>query len=213
MSDQNLYIQIENGIPISHPVIEENLKMFFPDLDPNNPPEGFCRFVKSPVPEPGTNEIIDSVSYELSNYYTDLYGVKTYVDIYHMKDISLYDKSEIVDRFKELSPQQADWVFDYATDSLVPPIPKPDDGEEYVWMYPNETVGENQGKWINVKEIKPVVASPEEFEALFEAMKELGMEINSNNMAEIPQSLIDELISGIRASTVPVAPEGPPESN
>ncbi len=208
--EENLYIKIENGQAVSHPSVESNLRLFFPDISPTNIPEGFARFVKQPMPELTENQMIDTITYELSNYYTDLYETPTYVEYYHLKDIREVGQDEIIQRYKEMNPLEADWVFDQATQKLVPPIAKPDDGKEYVWMYPNLTVGENQGKWVDASTVRPMQGSEEDFAPMFAAMRELGLDINSSNMADIPPEIIEELIASIKASTVaqPEEPQG-----
>lgn len=196
---ENLFIKIENNVVVNHPVLESNLRMFYPDLDPENPPDGFVKFVRSEVPVTKPNEIIDGVSYEISNYLTDLYKTKTYTDIYNIREITPTDKTAMVEQFKQMNPEQADWIFDHSTDTLVPPIPKPQDGEKYVWMLPNKTIGETEGRWINEKEV--VSASKEEFDAMFQAMKELELEINSSKAANVSSNTVQEIIDGIKKST------------
>lgn len=199
MENENFYLKIENNIPVNHPVLESNLRMFYPDLDPNDPPEGWAKFIRSEVPTIQPNEIIEGVSYEISNYLTDLYKTKTYTDIYNIREITSSDKAVMIEQYKQMNPEQSDWVFDEATDTLIPPIPKPTDGEEYVWMLPNKTIGETEGRWINKKEV--VSASKEEFDAMFQAMKELQLEINNSSSANVSSNTVQELIDDIKKST------------
>lgn len=137
----NFYIKIEDGHPVSHPVSEENLKMFFPNLDPNNPPEGFERFVREPMPKPDGYQIYENTSYEISNYYTDKYNTRTWVDVHHMRDMTDEEKQFVIDEFKRLNPQIDDWVYDEGNKVLMPPIPRPDDGKDYIWF-------KNGGEWL-----------------------------------------------------------------
>lgn len=199
MENENFYLKIENNIPVNHPVLESNLRMFYPDLDPSDPPEGWAKFIRSEVPTIQPNEIIEGVSYEISNYLTDLYKTKTYTDIYNIREITSSDKAVMIEQYKQMNPEQSDWVFDEATDTLIPPIPKPTDGEEYVWMLPNKTIGETEGRWINKKEV--VSASKEEFDAMFQAMKELQLEINNSSSANVSSNTVQELIDDIKKST------------
>lgn len=45
-----LFIQIENGQPIQHPIMEKNLLQAFPGTDIENLPERFANFVRVPQP-------------------------------------------------------------------------------------------------------------------------------------------------------------------
>lgn len=202
MENQNFYLKIENGKSVNHPIAEENLKQFFPDINPTNPPNGYVRFVRLPQPEIDEKHILDHISYELNDEYTRLNGTPTYTDVYHVVEISDEQKQKMIEEYKKMNPQQADWIFDEATQTLIPPIPKPTDGKEYLWMYPNETIGETQGRWVEKQEV--VDANAQEFEALFQAMKELGVEINSN----MTQEEVQELIEMIK-NTVLQPPETP----
>jgi len=111
----DLYIQIKNNEPFEHPITDWNMKMIFPNLDPENPPEGFARFHREPHPELTFFQIVDKVTYELSNYYTDLYKTKTWTDVYHIRD-----KTQ-----EELNIKE---------EEIIDAPPKPDDGKEYFWV-------------------------------------------------------------------------------
>jgi hypothetical protein len=174
-----LFIRIdENGNPASHPITERNLRDFFSDLDPNNPPEGFARFERTPYPELNSHQVVEKVTYELSNYYTDLYGTKTWSDVYHIRDLSDEEVGVMIKEFKDLNPDLADWVYDADQKALVAPIPKPNDGKNYVWS-PNKTM------WIQV----PDDLDTDQF---FAAARELGFELTNN----------ENLDKGITAETV-----------
>lgn len=47
-----LFIQIENGLPINHPIVEKNFQEAFPHIDTNNLPPEFARFVRVSEPDP-----------------------------------------------------------------------------------------------------------------------------------------------------------------
>jgi len=117
----DLYIQLKDGEPFEHPIPDWNMKMFFPDLDPSNPPEGFGRFERVPYPELTPTQIVDKINYELSNYYTDLYKTKTWTDVYHVRDLSQEELDKI-------------------NNDSIPP--KPNDGKDYYY-------DDNLKKWID----------------------------------------------------------------
>jgi hypothetical protein len=47
-----LFIQIENGMPINHPIVEKNFCEVFPHIDINNLPPEFARFERVYEPDP-----------------------------------------------------------------------------------------------------------------------------------------------------------------
>lgn len=58
-----LYIQIKNGKPFEHPILEENLKQAFPDIDVDNLPDNFANFQRIQQPFVNEDEIAE-VTYE-----------------------------------------------------------------------------------------------------------------------------------------------------
>jgi hypothetical protein len=78
MEDIELYIKVEKGEPVDDPIAGWNMRMFWPDCNPNNVPKGYERFTRKPLPELKDNEYIDGVEYVRSNYgWTDHYIIKT----------------------------------------------------------------------------------------------------------------------------------------
>lgn len=59
-----LYIQIENGQPLGHPILEDNFCAAFPGIDPDNLPSTFARFVRVAAPQIGPWEAYEGVTYE-----------------------------------------------------------------------------------------------------------------------------------------------------
>ena len=66
--DEELYIRVENGKPVDHPIAGWNLRMFYPDLNPENLPKGFERFTRIEAPELGEYEVMVGTEYAKSNY-------------------------------------------------------------------------------------------------------------------------------------------------
>jgi hypothetical protein len=120
----DLYIQIKDGIPFEHPIPDWNMKMFFSDLNPNNPPEGYARFVRLPYPLLEEYKVVDSIDYVLSEEYTKLYGTPTYTDLYRIRDMT----QEEIDSLKPVEPS--------------PEVPDDDEEEHYFFA-------EGINKWIN----------------------------------------------------------------
>lgn len=145
MVDQSLFIKLnENGRPESHPILEQNLADMIKDFDPANPPEGFVKFVKTPLPEMHPYEKYSYLDYEHSPELSEKYGQETWHEVHHTVRMNEQERNEIIKKYKKMNPELNDWVFDDNTMSLVPPIPKPQDGKDYYWNVDAKTWQENK---------------------------------------------------------------------
>jgi len=79
-----LFIQILNGTPIEHPILEDNFREVFPDIDIDNLPAAFAEFQRIPVPCLSINEIYEGVTYEWDN------GIVK--DVHHVREMSEEEK-------------------------------------------------------------------------------------------------------------------------
>lgn len=59
-----LFIRIKNGQPFEHPILGENFKQAFPDVDVDNLPDWVVRFQRVERPEIGIDEVYEGVTYE-----------------------------------------------------------------------------------------------------------------------------------------------------
>lgn len=59
-----LFIRIKNGQPFEHPILGENFKQAFPDVDVDNLPDWIVRFQRVKRPEVGIDEVYEGVTYE-----------------------------------------------------------------------------------------------------------------------------------------------------
>ena len=124
----NLYIQIENGQPINHPIMEDNLRQAFPEMDLNNLPETFARFERVPSPGVGIYEVSEGTTYEWVD------GIVK--DVHHIRAMTLEERTAKQDAAKDEWQQQggfASWIFNEEMCYFEPPIPYPADGKIYVW--------------------------------------------------------------------------------
>jgi len=62
-----LFIQIRNGEPYEHPILEDNFVLAFPDIDLNNLPENFARFERVPCDIDLDIYEVAEVSYQFIN--------------------------------------------------------------------------------------------------------------------------------------------------
>lgn len=123
-----LYIEIENGKPKNHPALEENLLQAFGTIPDNWVP--FKRIQKPPTaiyelfdPENSVYQIVDGI-------YQDVWVIR------HMtEEEKIVAQQLIKDSWASLpnSENFSAWVFDEATCSYIPPVPRPDDGKLYRW--------------------------------------------------------------------------------
>lgn len=122
----NFLIKIENGKPVNDPILEENLRFFYPDLDVNNPPEGYAKFVRKPYPELKPFQTIESTEYVIdikltveskTTVWTDKYNIGTLSEL----EIISIANAEIQDANERMRKQ------------FNAPYPAPKDGNLYVW--------------------------------------------------------------------------------
>ena len=124
----NLFIRIVNGQPFEHPILEDNFRLAFPDIDTNNLPESFAKFVRVKAPLLGPYEKNQTSSYQLVN------GV--YTDVYVCEQITTEEITAKQQAAKDEWAQNngfASWVFNEKSCSFEAPTAKPTDDEPYLW--------------------------------------------------------------------------------
>lgn len=125
-----LFIQIKNGQPFEHPISEDNFRQVFSNIDTNNLPESFARFVRSEAPVVGVYEVHDGVTYEWQD------GLVT--DLHHVRSMTSEEVAAKQDEAKAIWAERgyASWVFDEAICAFKAPVPHPTDGKIYRWDEP-----------------------------------------------------------------------------
>jgi len=123
----NLYIQLENGEPVNHPILEENFVQAFPEIDLNNLPDTFARFERVAPTELGVYEISEGSTYEWVD------GIVK--DVHHRRAMTVEEKTAKQDALKEhwLTRGLDSWVFDEESCTYQPPIPYPDESKLFRW--------------------------------------------------------------------------------
>ena len=53
-----MFIRIEDGQPVDHPIMGDNFRRTFPEIDPANPAPGFAKFIRVPRTAVGKYEVI-----------------------------------------------------------------------------------------------------------------------------------------------------------
>ena len=126
-----LFIRIKDGAPFEHPIMAGNFRQAFPDVDTENLPAGFARFVRIAPPVLGAYEKNQTVSYQLvDGVYTDVFTCE------QMTAAEITAKQQSVKDFWANNNGFASWTFNEQTCSYEPPTPMPTDSKRYVW---NET--------------------------------------------------------------------------
>ena len=127
----NLYIQLQNGEPVNHPIMEDNLRQAFPDMDLNNLPDTFARFERVVPTMLGIYEISEGATYEWVD------GIVK--DVHHRRAMTEEERTAKQDAVKSDWQQNngfASWTFNEETCAFDPPSPYPEDGKIYVWNEP-----------------------------------------------------------------------------
>jgi hypothetical protein len=126
----NLYIETENGEIKNHPAFEDNLIQAFGEI-----PTHWETFIRVERPVLGVYELMTSEepTYEKVN------GVWT--DVWHKRDMTEEEKTAkqqiVITSFNKLeyASNWSAWVFDEATCTMIPPIPRPEliEGKIVFW--------------------------------------------------------------------------------
>jgi len=121
------FIRIKDGQPFEHPIIGDNFCQAFPDVDTNNLPAEFAKFVRVEQPNLGPYEVYVSCTYEkVDDYYTDVHHVR------QMTDVEKQNLQNTVKQYWAENPFGPNWVFD-EEDCKYYPTGRPTDDKKYRW--------------------------------------------------------------------------------
>jgi hypothetical protein len=134
-----LFIQIQDGQPHEHPIFGDNFRQAFPDVDTDNLPASFARFVRVEKPVVGVYEAYEGATYEWSDNFV--------MDVHHIRAMTAEEVTAKQDAVKADWAETgfASWLFDEPSCSFIPPTPYPDDGSLYKW-------DETTTSWVAVAE-------------------------------------------------------------
>ena len=134
----DLFIKIdENDVPQEHPVLKENLKQAFPDLDfdSDKPPSGWSKFQRVAMPDIGVYQKCDaSIGTDIKGLeYKIIDGVVT--DVWHILDLTDEEKPAKQDAAKSAWTGPASWIFNSTLCAYEAPVPYPknENGKIYTW--------------------------------------------------------------------------------
>lgn len=76
-----LFIRLQDGQPLEHPIFADNFREAFPDVDTANLPPEFARFTRVESPVVGKYEVYEGVTYERdADGFTDVHHVRPMTD-------------------------------------------------------------------------------------------------------------------------------------
>ena len=130
-----LFIRIKDGAPFEHPIMADNFSQAFPDVDTENLPAEFAKFVRIAPPKLGVYEKNQTVSYQLVD------GV--YTDVFTCEQMTVQEiaskQQQVKDSWANINGF-ASWTFNEQTCAYEPPTPMPTDTtKRYAWDEPTLT--------------------------------------------------------------------------
>lgn len=126
------FIRIKNNEAFEHPIAEDNFKQAFPNIDIDNLPDEFARFVRVAPPTLGPYEIWTGTTYEWDG--------DVMKDVHQIRDMTEEEKLAKQNEIKEAWPDGPyaydSWNFNEGTCRFEAPTPYPttlDDPDYYIW--------------------------------------------------------------------------------
>ena len=180
---EKFFIQIKNNKPYEHPIAEWNMRLLFSNFDPDNPPEGYARFIRKPLPDVAIHQKLSSVHYISDEELSKEYNTEIWTDHYEITSLS---EEEII----QLAIQSVKDYNENMRKIMNAPYSAPDDGNYYIWSV-------SSNNWIK---------KPENFDELlskyYKKIKEYGLletrpedldKIDKTQLLEL-QNLFNELV-------------------
>ena len=120
------FIRIKNNEAFEHPIAEDNFKQAFPDIDIDNLPDEFARFVRVALPTLGPYEVLENSTYEWDG--------NIMKDVHQIRDMTEEEKAtKLAEAYSDL-PEG--WTLNEETlqRSFTPPE-KPDNSEDWIFDF------------------------------------------------------------------------------
>jgi hypothetical protein len=116
----------ENGEPLEHPILLENMIYCDSNFNIDNLPTNYKKFIRVTKPIIGPYDVLES---QQPIYVIDGDVVK---DHWPVREMNASERQEKINTAIINRPHQG-WIFDEATCTFSPPVPYPDTGEKYIW--------------------------------------------------------------------------------
>ena len=72
-----LFIEMRDGVPYGHPILEENFREVYPDIDTQNLPSNFAKFVRTAPPSNvGMFEVEEATYQVVGDVVTDVWTIR-----------------------------------------------------------------------------------------------------------------------------------------
>lgn len=112
----NLYIQIKDGKPDQHPLIESNVLQVWPDIDLNNLPPNLAKFVR--IPQPNATELpVSHFQTAVCTYELAEDGV-TYQDTWRVEDMNDDEKYMVTKKQKRDNQSNLEGLITWASSQI-----------------------------------------------------------------------------------------------
>jgi len=128
----SFFIRIKNNEAFEHPIAEDNFKQAFPDIDIDNLPDEFARFVRVALPTLGAYEVLENSTYEWDGAIMK--------DVHQIRDMTEEEKAtKLAEAYSNL-PEG--WTLNEETLQMsVTPPEKPDNSEGWIFdLYQNSWI-------------------------------------------------------------------------
>jgi hypothetical protein len=135
-----LYIQLENGLPLNHPIQEDNMRMAFPEVDLDNPGPNFAPFERY-----DRNLLRYDLFTQNFNGFNYVWKDNIITEIPIIEEKTEQEKINYIENIKQNfynSTKYYSWTYDLENKIFVPPVPMPEKQENvnYLW-------NEEEQKW------------------------------------------------------------------
>jgi hypothetical protein len=142
-----LYIKIQNGLPVDHPQLKDNVVDAYElsDTDLDGHPD-WLPFIRTEVPKVGIYEVADGPHYVRDgNVVNEQWIVRAMTE----EERVMKQNQRKFDWKNSGGP--TNWIFDEEKCAYLPPLPYPDDGAPYVWV-------QEATRWVEISQ--PHIAHP-----------------------------------------------------
>lgn len=159
-TDLELFIQIKDGEPHEHPIMGDNFRQAFPDVDPENlPADRFAKFIRVQAPEVDTYEVAEHSYGWVDGIVKDIWTVRPMTeeekaDKFEQMSLEVYrHRDNLIARCHEMIIQVTEPIGNQAwretlaelivwqiesLDPITPPLPKlPIRSPRGDWRKPN----------------------------------------------------------------------------
>lgn len=113
----NLFIELRDGAPYGHPIMEDNFKEVYPDIDTQNLPSNFAKFVRVPPPSNvGIFEVEESTYQIVDGVVTDVWTIRPLEGEQYVTRLNMFRESiaRLVEEEKRIAQEKIDGATDPA---------------------------------------------------------------------------------------------------